>query len=44
MISLFLTTSYVLLRIRQTINSVDEVEINLKEIRVDTNWEGAFGN
>lgn len=38
MISLFLTTSYVLLRIRQTINSVDDVEISL-----DTNnWGGAF--
>jgi len=23
---------------------VDEVEMNLKDIRVDSNWEGAFGN
>lgn len=42
MISLFLTTSYVLLRIRQTINSVDDAEINLDEIRLESNWGGAF--
>lgn len=43
MISLFLTTSYVLLRIRQTINSVDDVEIDLDDMRFDgPNWGGAF--
>lgn len=43
MISLFLTTSYVLLRIRQTINSVEDVEISLEEIRLDAhNWGSAF--
>ena len=33
MISLFLTTSFVLLRIRQTINSVDEVDFTLEDLR-----------
>lgn len=42
MISLFLTTSYVLLRIRQTINSVEDVEINLHDLRLENNWNGAF--
>lgn len=40
MISLFLTTSYVLLRIRQTITSEDESEISIE----DLNWSGALNN
>ena len=38
MISLFLTTSYVLLRIRQTINSDDDADISIE----DLNWTGAL--
>ena len=33
MISLFLTTSFVLLRIRQTINSVDDVDFTFEDLR-----------
>ena len=41
MISLFLTTSYVLLRIRQTINSVDDAEINLDDFKLESNWNSS---
>ena len=41
MISLFLTTSYVLLRIRQTINSVDDAEINLDDFKLESNWNNS---
>jgi hypothetical protein len=38
MISLFLTTSYVLLRIRETIINDDDLEIGIE----DLNWSGAL--
>ena len=43
MISLFLTTSYVLLRIRQTINSVEDVEVNFDDLRKESHsWGTVF--
>lgn len=42
MISLFLTTSFVLLRIRQTINSVDEVDLTLEDLRFGHNAAASF--